>query len=373
MHLAMAAKFQDLLSAASDEPDAKRLLGIIADKAKGGFHPIMMITNGPSDPVEALLPHTGNQHHSYNCPTFDNANNPIDRGKETFVAEWSELALSTLMGYKPYVHPREHVHNGQGNAFHQVSPRRTNAEAVRPVASTGAIESPWHTENAHDNLFRSQEEVMRYYQEKLNVDPQKAAAALGVTEGELATQAMNNSQQTRIEALLLTYSAAGENHTKTSILTGKDFKQAILQDPELGQEAFEKVLCMNVALKAGEIEGGNAGNATIGRIAEADGDGNVTKIRIILAKDRMVYVGNAEETPEEFAANKQLFERVCNRLNHTPGTQVILQRGDYLLFDNEYSCHRRDTIDDRDLKQPLKEGKKERIRRLTRTYLEGKK
>jgi len=96
------------------------------------------------------------------------------------------------MGYKPYVHPREHTHNGQGNAFHQVSPRRKNVEATRPIASTGATVSPWHTENAHDNLFKSQEEAMQYYREKLNVDPQKAAAALGVTKGELATQTMKN-------------------------------------------------------------------------------------------------------------------------------------------------------------------------------------
>ncbi len=97
MHLAVAAKFTDLLSAARDKPDAKKLLDIITDKAKGGFHPVVMIKNGPSDPVEAFLPNAGNQRHSYESTTFDNAKNPIDRGKDTFVAEWSELCSQHIV------------------------------------------------------------------------------------------------------------------------------------------------------------------------------------------------------------------------------------------------------------------------------------
>jgi hypothetical protein len=370
MGYAVAHKLAELLHEARKEPSVARLWNIIREKAEGKAPPVVMVTNGPSDSEGAFLPNETSKGHSYYSTTFDNPTNPVDRGKTTFIAEWFELALSQLMGHELYVQPREHItSSGQSNAFHQVSLREADVKAEKRIASTGIVTVvPWHTENAHDNLFKSETEARTYYSD-LGVDLAESAGKLGIDPDTLIKQAMENAQNKKISALILTYSAAGKNHTPTSMLTGQDFKDAIVNDPGLGEDIFKKIIDMNIAFKAGAVEGKHAGTATIGRMVDIDAAGNMTAIRFNCDIGRMAYIGYKNESPEEFSANKTIFERVCDRLNHAPGTQVILQRGDYLLIDNSYVAHCRDKMDERDLAKPLQDGNLEKIRRLTRAYL----
>lgn len=367
MNLAVAAKLADLLVASKDEPGSRELLEIITAKANGTPCPALVVKNGPSDPEEAFLPKTGSPvpsqtddppRHSYYSNTFNYAASPVDRGKDTFVVEWFEIALSSLMGYTPYVHPLEQAYEGKGNAFHSISPRQTDGDAPFGVGA-GAL--PWHTENPHENSFSDRREVEEYYH-KLHVDLQRAADVLETKDMDTLLEP-SYAGTGAIGALILTYSAAGTNNIPTSVLMSQDIKDAIIK--KCGVEAFNKVLNMNIAFKDVDIEKGEI----IGRMLEADEAGNVTKVKISLQPDEMVYVGSEGESPEEFRENQQLFKTVCECIANSKGSSVTLQRGDYLLLNNSAGAHRRDRVD---IRKTIGEGRYPDIRRLTRAYLEDR-
>lgn len=325
---------------------------------------VVLMTNGPRDSTKAFL----TPRSSYYDTSFEYAKDPSARGRNTFVAEWVELALCTIRGRDPYIHSRLHLTpNGEGNIFHQVRPRE--ADMGKQIASQGAGAAPWHRDATPVNQFRSLEEAKKHY-ESLGVDMEKAARVLGVkTPENVFEQAMKNTQKKPITDLILAYTGAGENHTSTSLLTARDFTKGIVQ--EFGVEGLKKLAHMNIAYMSGAIEGKNAGNATIGRMVTLNENGEVREMRIKLDKGRMVYIGieGGKETWEDFYENDKFFNQVCDCLKKIPGTQVLLQAGDYLIFNNYGVGHRRDKIDPRDLQQPLEEGRPQDIRNLTRLYL----
>jgi len=346
---AVATELFHLLIAEREHQEVKKLLKIIKDRSEGKKFSALLVRGGAQDAENEILPAP------YNVKGFDYENDPYARGKTGFTSEWFEQALGMLLGYSLFVDPHDHG----GNKPSQITcPRKDQLEKAKTPSSVTTGEFSWHIEALHENPLPTKGKVLQHLKD-IGLDLKSFAEKMGRSTGSVIESIME-ARNKRVNGLIL--SAIKNKETPTNILTSDELEVALLA--KFKKSGLGKIAALNVAFFAGSSELKNEGKiGFIGNMIELDAKGKIKELRLNVNEGRMMYTGNDE-------AGQKLFDEFYSFLkNEKIGHDILLQRGDYLIMNNQSVVHRRDDYAAADFEEPKDAGLFREIRRLVRQYL----
>lgn len=338
----------DILIRHREDPEVAKLLKIIKDKAEDKGLEAVIINGGPQDAEHHIL------EAPYHVKGFDYQNDPKARGKNTFVAEWFELALGALLGFKPSMDP----HDYDGNkAFQIISPKEGRESTSSGQGSKVSFHK--HTENSYANPYNTRQETLEYLRREFGDDLERVTNSRAMDVEQLI-DGMMTCVAKQINGLILT--ATKNRNTPTRITTAQSVEVALKE--RFGEEMLPKIADLKIAYITGATQTGNVGViGFVGHMIKLDEAGHIKGMLFNFAPGRMDYFGTDP-------AERKLYHEVHQFMQEVDlGKDILLKTGQYLFLDNERTCHQRDPLAPEDFAIPLQEGDLMNIRRLVREQL----
>ena len=340
----LAAIFWETLAAHGTDRDVAALIGIIevANSIEGGVLPYVL-RNGPQDARDTLLG-------SADRVGYDYGENPLDRQKTGFVAEWFCWCMSTLLNHDAVIHPAEH---GGKNRFHLISPIPAADKSLRTVgASTGGGEFPQHSD------------ATVYHEMRDRTDLDRALTRLG-TDVDAVAEILERDPDTIYDQVLCGMFVRVDMTILAGVLNLETMTHVALPGPleahlrahGLSSGDIHTLANMPTAHLAGPADGDISGY--VGNICPPlylGSRGELLGSCINSAPRRMIYVGRNPE-------HARLFERFIDLVRSVPVSAVLMQPGDYLFLPNAYFyensnvTHGRGQLSDTEYNIPIANGK----------------